>query len=91
MSGGALPNVRHKTDPELPAFFLNRLTQLVDRQVETFNLAERMALGLAALSTFLDCFELGYGDQALAIIERIRDEIDLGELDEISLGERLVV
>ena len=67
------------TDPDLPTFFLNRLAQLVDRQAATFNMAERTVLSLATLSTLLDCIDLGHEEQALAIVEKVRDEIDLSE------------
>jgi hypothetical protein len=68
-----------KADPGLPDFFLGRLVRLVERQATATNLTERTVLGLAALSTFLDCLDLGLAEQANAIIEQVRDELDLGE------------
>jgi hypothetical protein len=79
MHGGPLADLRHEADPDLPAFFLDRLARLVDRQASSTNLAERTTLGLATLSTLLDCLDLGCDQQALAIVEQVRDEMDLGE------------
>jgi hypothetical protein len=66
-------------DPSLPDFFLGRLARLVARQAAATDLTERTVLGLATLSTFLDCLELGLAEQADAIAEHIRDELDLDE------------
>ena len=64
-------------DPGLPHFFLGRLVRLVYRQAASVNLTERTVLGLATLSTFRDCLDLGLAEQAQVIIEQVRDELDV--------------
>lgn len=64
-----------ETDTDLSAFFLDRLTSAVARQVAATNPRERTALGVATFSIFLDCLDLGLGDQARAIIGQRRDEV----------------
>jgi|tagenome__1003787_1003787.scaffolds.fasta_scaffold17692551_1 hypothetical protein len=79
MRGGPVADPSSEVDPDLPDFFLQRLARLANRQAASCNLAERTALSLATLSTFLDCIDLGHEEQALALIAQVRDEIDLGE------------
>jgi hypothetical protein len=62
------------TDPDLPRFFLGRLAALVARQAAAVSPRERTALGVAAFSVFLDCPDLGLGEQARAIVGQLRDE-----------------
>ena len=62
------------TDPGLPAFFLGRLAALAARQAAAVSLAERRALGVAVFSVFLDCLDLGLGEEARAIVGQLRDE-----------------
>jgi hypothetical protein len=63
-------------DPGLPAFFLGRLAALLTRQVAAVDPDERRALGRAALSTFLDCVDLGLTDRACAILAEVREPVD---------------
>ena len=67
------------TDPGLHEFFLGRLASLVARQVASANPAERMALSVAAFSIYLDCLDLGLGEEAQAIVGQLRDEVEPDE------------
>ena len=60
------------TDPGLPEFFLGRLAALAARQAAAVSPAERQALGLATFSVFLDCLDLGLGEEAHAIVGKLR-------------------
>ena len=62
------------TDPGLPAFFLGRLAALAARQAAAVSPAERQALSLAVFSEFLDCLDLGLGEEAHAIVGQLRGE-----------------
>lgn len=62
------------TDPDLPAFFLERLAALAARHAAAVSPAERRALGVAAFSVFLDCLDLDLGAEARAIVGQLRDE-----------------
>jgi hypothetical protein len=61
------------TDPDLPEFFLGRLSALAARQAAV-SPAERRALCVAAFSAFLDCLDLGLGEEARAIVGQLHDE-----------------
>ncbi len=50
--------------------FLQRLASLVQRQDRVGNEQERTVLAHAAFSTYLDCVELGQGDEAERILTR---------------------
>ena len=50
--------------------FLQRLASLVRRQDRAGNEQERTVLAHAAFSTYLDCVELGQGDEAERILTR---------------------
>ncbi len=50
--------------------FLQRLASLVQRQDRMGNEQERTVLAHAAFSTYLDCVELGQGDEAERILTR---------------------
>lgn len=50
--------------------FLQRLASLVQRQDRVGDEQERTALAHAAFSTYLDCVELGQGDEAERILTR---------------------
>lgn len=69
-----LTDLALETDPDLPQFFLGRLASLVTRQAAAVSPIERTALGVAAFSVFLDCLDLGLGEQAHAIVGQLRDE-----------------
>ena len=62
-----------EADPSLPDFFLGRLAALLIRQAETANPDLHRVLGVAILSTFLDCVDLGLAEQASAVIDYVRD------------------
>ena len=62
------------TDPDLPEFFLGRLAALTAQQAAAVSPAERQALSLAAFSVFLDCLDLGLGEEAHAIVGQPRGE-----------------
>ena len=64
-----------ETDTGLHEFFLDRLTSLATRQATTTDPKERAALGVATFSVFLDCLDLGLGDEARAIIGQCRDDL----------------
>ena len=55
-------------DPALSAFFLGRLAALVARQTCAPTAPERTALAQAAFAIFLDCLDLGLGEEARAIL-----------------------
>src|SRR3954451_22259623 len=74
MSAMLLTDLALASDPELPAFFLGRLASLVARQASAASPTERTALGVAAFSVFLDCLDLGLGEEAKAIVGQLRDE-----------------
>jgi hypothetical protein len=76
MSAMLLTDLVLETDPSLPDFFLGRLASLVARQAAAVSPTERTALGMAAFSVFLDCLDLGLGEQAHTIIEQLRDEAE---------------
>ena len=59
-------------DPGLPAFFLGRLAALAARQAAAASPAERQALSLATFSVFLDCLDLGLGEEAHPIVGQLR-------------------
>jgi hypothetical protein len=73
MSAMELTDLALSADPGLPEFFLGQLASLVARQAATKSPAERLALGEAAFSVFLDCLDLGLGEEARAIVEQSRD------------------
>lgn len=50
--------------------FLQRLASLVQRQDRVGDEQERTVLAHAAFSTYLDCVELGQGDEAERILTR---------------------
>jgi hypothetical protein len=74
MSAMLLTGLALETDPGLPDFFLARLASLVARQAAAVRSSERMALGAAAFSVFLDCLDLGLGEEARAIVGQLRGE-----------------
>ena len=74
MSAMLLTDLALETDPGLPEFFLGRLASLVARQVAAVSPTERTALSMAAFSVFLDCLDLGLGEQAHEIVGQLRDE-----------------
>lgn len=55
-------------DPDLAAFFLGRLEVLVVQQLTAPTLPERTALAQVAFAIFLDCLDLGLGEEARAIL-----------------------
>ena len=61
------------TDPTLPEFFLDRLASLAARQAASASATERAARRIALFSVYLDCLDLGLGDEARAIMARLRD------------------
>ncbi len=69
-----LTDLALETDPDLPAFFLGRLASLVARQAAAVSPTERTGLGMAAFSVFVDCLDLGLGEQAHVIVGQLRDE-----------------
>ena len=74
MGAVLLTDLALATDPDLPAFFLGQLASLVARQAAAVSPTERTALGVAAFAVFLDCLDLGLGEQAHAIVDQLRDE-----------------
>jgi hypothetical protein len=61
-----------EADPDLRDFFLERLVALAIRQGATTQPGERWVLGMALLSTFLDCVDLGLTEQAYRTIAFVR-------------------
>jgi hypothetical protein len=74
MSATLLADLALASDPGLPEFLLGRLAALVARQAAAVGPAERVALGVAASSVFLDCLDLGIGEEAHAIVGQLRGE-----------------
>src|SRR3954469_15555842 len=68
MSAMLLTDLALATDPGLPEFFLGQLQSLVARQAVAMPPAERIALCVAAFSVFLDCLDLGLGEEAHTIV-----------------------
>jgi hypothetical protein len=79
MSAMLLTDLALATDPGLHEFFLGRLASLVARQVASASPAERLALSVAAFSIYLDCLDLGLGEEAQAIVGQLRDETEPSE------------
>ena len=74
MSAMLLTDLALESDPGLPDFFLGRLASLLARQAAAVSPTERQALGVAAFSVFLDCLDLGLGEEAQAIMGQLRAE-----------------
>ena len=74
MSAMLLTDEALATDPHLSEFFLGRLKSLAARQAAAVSPVERQALSLAAFSVFLDCLDLGLGEEAHAIVGPLRGE-----------------
>ncbi len=70
----ANPAAEADTDTDLAAFFLGRLASLIARQAAASSPSERVVLTQAAFSIFLDCQDLGLGDEAQAILAQFRAE-----------------
>ena len=64
------------TDPTLPAFFLGQLASLAACQAASPSPKERAALSVAMFPLFLDCADLGLGDEAQRIIGQLRTHDD---------------
>lgn len=69
-----LPQQLCAADPDLAAFFLDRLDMLAFRMESCRDIPSRTAYSHAAFSTFLDCVDLGLEDEARRIIGRLRVE-----------------
>jgi hypothetical protein len=67
-------DLARETDPTVPAFFLGHLASLVARRAAAASPLERAMLGRAVFAVFLDCLDLGLGEQAHAIMGQLRDE-----------------
>ena len=74
MSAMQWTDLARAPDPGLPEFFLGRLAALAARQAAAVSPAERQALGLATFSVFLDCLDLGLGEEAHANVGPLRAE-----------------
>lgn len=74
MSAMSLTNLALESDPGLPAFFLGRLASLVALQVASESATERKALSTAVFAIYLDCLDLGLGNEAQVLIGQLRDE-----------------
>jgi hypothetical protein len=59
-----------RTDPTLATFLLDRLSRLVARQSTAIDERQRILLARSTFSVFLDCYDLGLGPQAQAILAR---------------------
>jgi hypothetical protein len=79
MSAMLLTDLALATDPGLHEFFLGRLASLVARQAAAASPSERMALSVAAFSIYLDCLDLGLGEEAQAIVGQLREEDEPAE------------
>ena len=58
------------TDPTLAIFLLDRLSSLVARQSIPIDERQRVLLARSTFSVLLDCYDLGLGLQAQAIVAR---------------------
>lgn len=72
MSATLLTELALASDAGLPDFFLGRLASLVARQMSAASPTERKVLGEAIFSIYLDCLDLGLGEQAQALVEPLR-------------------
>jgi hypothetical protein len=72
MSAMLLTNLTLESEPGLRDFFLGRLASMVARQLATMNPGERTMLGEAIFSVYLDCLDLGLGQEAQAIVDQLR-------------------
>jgi hypothetical protein len=62
------PSLAIDLDPAVSAFFLGRLAALVVRQTCAPTAHERTALAQVAFAIFLDCLDLGLGEEARSIL-----------------------
>ena len=69
-----VPSPTIDRDPELSAFFLDRLGELVRRQIAAPTAHERVALAQAAFAIYLDCLDLGLAEEAGSILACLRVE-----------------
>jgi len=67
-------------DDALARFFLERLSELTARQDAAASTPERTALAQAAFSTYLDCLDLGLGEEARRILARERTESNASDV-----------
>jgi hypothetical protein len=72
MSTTVMANTVLASDPGLPAFFLDHLASLAERQATSTSPWEQAALSVAIFSTFLDCLDLGLADEARQIIGHLQ-------------------
>jgi hypothetical protein len=79
MSAMLLADLALESDPGLPAFFLGRLASLVALQIATQSPIERKALAAAVFAIYVDCLDLGLGNEAQPIIAQLRDGSAPGE------------
>ncbi len=69
-----LPQQLRVADPDLAAFFLDRLEMLTFRLQTAGDQRSRTAYSIAAFSVFLDCIDLGLELEARRIVGRLRAE-----------------
>jgi len=67
---GTLDLIDTTTDPDLAAFFLDRLELLAFQLESARDETARMVYSHTAFSTFLDCMDLGLEEEARHILER---------------------
>ncbi len=72
LSAMQLTELTLESDPGLREFFLGRLASMVARQLGTEDRSERKMLGEAIFSVYLDCLDLGLGQEAQMIVDQLR-------------------
>ena len=70
----------HGTDAMQPDFVLGHLAGLAAREAVSASPKERVVLSIAMFSTFLECLELGHGDEAKQVMAQLHDDSDVMEL-----------
>lgn len=70
----------HGTDAVQPDFVLGHLTTLAAREAVAASPKERVVLSVAMFSTFLECLELGHGDEARQVMAQLHNDSRVLEL-----------
>jgi hypothetical protein len=80
MGAAMRANLTHDTDAMQPDFLLGHLAGLAAREAAASSPKERVVLSIAMFSTFLECLELGHGDQARQVMAQLHDDAQALEL-----------
>jgi hypothetical protein len=73
-------NLTQDTNAMQPDFLLGHLAGLAAREAVAASPKERVVLSVAMFSTFLECLELGHGDEAQQVMAQLHDDARALEL-----------